>query len=270
MKLTLKKPPLPIRVEAYYPTYKKLAEKGKKPSFYRRMFSGKTLAGCEMKAHCEKELAQQKENLANELKIWSASRERGLILEHVRDMICLADLAGTIVSSSKSYEQVLGYSEEELRGKSIFALVHPDDLAAAEVAFKQGIGNGGEGAVDVRVRRNPRIFGENSHIWAEIRGNVVYGENGCPVCTVLVSRDVTEYKRMEEDLRHSYVEMAKFLSIVSHDLRGPFNAMMGFAGLLLEALANIDSRKPIETDSLRELVMMARQMVSVSESLYVA
>src|SRR5262250_31194 len=68
-----------------------------------------------------------------------------LISENAADMISVVDAEGRRLYSSSSYQRVLGYSPEELRGISAFAQVHPEDLArvrnAAEETRTSGHGN---------------------------------------------------------------------------------------------------------------------------------
>jgi hypothetical protein len=57
------------------------------------------------------------------------------ILEHSSDVLALLDGAGTIVFTSPAVTRVLGYSPEELAGRSAFELVHPDDLPRVQTLF---------------------------------------------------------------------------------------------------------------------------------------
>ncbi len=50
-----------------------------------------------------------------------------------QDMLCTADTDGYLVELNSAWEQSLGYSDEELRAKSFFDLVHPDDRKLTEV-----------------------------------------------------------------------------------------------------------------------------------------
>ena len=46
------------------------------------------------------------------------------------DLLVIRDLEGRIVRVSRSWQTALGHSPEEMRGKILLNLVHPDDLAA--------------------------------------------------------------------------------------------------------------------------------------------
>ena len=58
--------------------------------------------------------------------------------------------------------------------------------------------------------------------------------------------DVTEYKRTEEEIRQKNEELAKlnaekdkFFSVLAHDLRNPFNSLLGFTKLLVDDLSTL-------------------------------
>ncbi len=59
------------------------------------------------------------------------------------DMICTSGLDGRIESANPAFERVLGYREEELIGRSLTELVHPEEreLAAASAAIPGGDGS---------------------------------------------------------------------------------------------------------------------------------
>ncbi|MGE9289343.1 MAG: PAS domain S-box protein, partial [Puniceicoccales bacterium] len=58
--------------------------------------------------------------------------ELGRVLELVPDIVCAVDSLGGVVEVNRGFEMVLGYSREEILGKNIFDLVHPDDKRRSE------------------------------------------------------------------------------------------------------------------------------------------
>ena len=61
-----------------------------------------------------------------EIALKQSKKKLQLIIDTSPIGICTVDLPGTIVSTNSAYEQMLGYSQEELRGMSFFDLTHPD------------------------------------------------------------------------------------------------------------------------------------------------
>lgn len=57
---------------------------------------------------------------------YNATRFRALI-ENTRDLVTIIDWSGYIVYSSPSTKNALGYNMDEIRGRSVFEYLHPDD-----------------------------------------------------------------------------------------------------------------------------------------------
>lgn len=66
----------------------------------------------------------------------SEDRFRTLI-EKSTDIITILDIHGTILYTSPSIENILGYKQQELLGSPMFDLIHPDDSESAREIFSQ-------------------------------------------------------------------------------------------------------------------------------------
>src|SRR5208283_1274799 len=86
-----------------------------------------------------------------------ARRERYFraLTENSLDIICIIGREGFLLYVSPSVERVLGYTPEELRGKSAFMLVHAEDLPRAHEAFQLALDQP-ERTVKVQVRYKNR------------------------------------------------------------------------------------------------------------------
>ena len=76
----------------------------------------------------------------------------------------------------------------------------------------------------------PRVLGNNDILWTGFL------------------EDISERKRAEEELQKKNIELQllnaekdKFLSIIAHDLRSPFNSIIGFSGILLDRINQPDT-----------------------------
>jgi len=120
-----------------------------------------------------------------------------LISENAADMIAVVDMDGNRLYNSPAYQKILGYRQDELVRSSI-EHVHPDDrarvLGAAEKARITGRGE----RVEYRIRHK-----DGSWRVLESTASVIRGETGDAVGLVIVNRDITERKRVEEMLAHN-------------------------------------------------------------------
>src|SRR6516165_4393739 len=60
-----------------------------------------------------------------------------VLLEHIVDVAGLMDATGNIDYVSPSIGRVLGYTEDEVIGDSVFAYVHPDDVHQVRCRFDE-------------------------------------------------------------------------------------------------------------------------------------
>src|SRR5690349_6267358 len=121
-----------------------------------------------------------------------------LISENAADLIAVVDMQGNRIYNSLSYERVLGYSAEELRGSSSFEQIHPEDRQrlkeAAEEARRTGIGR----PMEYRFRHK-----DGTWRVLESSASVIRNSKGDPDKLVIVNRDVTERKMAAEALHRS-------------------------------------------------------------------
>jgi PAS domain S-box-containing protein len=92
---------------------------------------------------------------------------------------------------------------DELLGRKIFTLIHPEDLAATQAAFASVLA--GETVRDFEVRVLDR---EGQAVYLLGSGNALRDETGKPVAVCAMATDVTEVRRLEEEIRaqRSYLQ----------------------------------------------------------------
>ena len=121
-----------------------------------------------------------------------------LITENAADMIAVVDGAGQRIYNSPAYQNVLGYSAEELKTTSSIEQIHPDDrqrvLEAAHKARSTGQGQ----RLEYRIRHK-----DGSWRILESTASAIRNAKGKTEKLVIVNRDISERKRAEEMLAHS-------------------------------------------------------------------
>jgi diguanylate cyclase (GGDEF)-like protein/PAS domain S-box-containing protein len=118
-----------------------------------------------------------------------------LLTENMSDLICLHDLDGTFTYVSPSSKTLFGYEPYELLGKSPFNYVHPDDLEFVKSQTRQLLEGKTPKPYLQRCLRK-----DDSYIWVEMFNHPVFDGSGQITSIVAVSRDVTERRRMEEQM----------------------------------------------------------------------
>ena len=130
----------------------------------------------------------------------SASEKRFRALtENSNDLVIIFDAAGTVTYVSPTVKHILGYTQEDMLGKSFAIWLHPDEVQQAMVSLskrKQFIGVDFE-PVTFRVRHH-----DGSWHFIEVVGNNLL-DNPAVGGIVLNCRDVTERRQIEELLQQS-------------------------------------------------------------------
>jgi two-component system, cell cycle sensor histidine kinase and response regulator CckA len=167
-----------------------------------------------------------------------------LISENVVDMIAVVDSNGKRVYNSPSYHRILGYGLDELGATSSFDQVHPDDrqivVDAAADARRTGVGR----RIEYRMRHK-----DGSWVYLESTASPVINAKGEAENLVIVNRDISERRRLEEQLRQSQKmdAIGRLSGGVAHDFNNLLGVIIGYAEILQEHILESDSmRAPVD------------------------
>lgn len=137
---------------------------------------------------------------------------------------------------SRNYENLIGKSMNELIGKTMDELF-PSDLAKNMVENDLDILKNG-----VKIEIEEEF---NGHYYSTIKFPIQI--EGKPTYLAGFTIDITERKHAEMALRDSEARLRelnatkdKFFSIIAHDLRNPFNSIVGFSDLLTKKVQEKD------------------------------
>ncbi|MBS3771619.1 MAG: PAS domain S-box protein [Bacteroidales bacterium] len=183
------------------------------------------------------ELEKQIEDVLSE----SEQRFKQLIRNSF-DMIVLLDTNGIQHYVSESCEYILGYKPEELVNVPVIdQFIHPEDQEKTRTGLLNILNNSNNGGTQYRHWHK-----NGGWVYLEAFGTNQI-DNPSIQSLVLNVRDITERKNAEQALKASEDRLAglnatkdKLFSIIGHDLRGPFNSIIGFSNLLTNQVQQKD------------------------------
>ena len=134
---------------------------------------------------------------------------RGFV-ENATELVYSLSLDGTFIYVAPSVTELLGYDLHELLGKHYSFMVHPDDLPMCDAFFRELVSTGRQRAgAEYRVRRK-----DGDWRWHTSNASALKDAGGNVVSYVGISRDITERKRTEEELRRERDFAASLLDTV--------------------------------------------------------
>jgi len=155
-----------------------------------------------------------------------ADREKFVTLvENSTDFIGICDLNGVPFYVNRAGLKLVGLDDiEEARRVPVASFFFPEDQDRMVHAFFPSVLETGHGEIEVRFRH----FKTGAARWMAYKVLTLPGADGRPVAFATVSQDVTERKRLEDDLRRVAAELSdadrrknEFLAMLAHELRNP-------------------------------------------------
>ncbi len=174
---------------------------------------------------------------------------------------------GTILTFNKMAEELLGYTAEEVIGRSSPAFIH--DLGEVEERARElsaELGQEIEPGFEVFVAKS-RLGALDEREWTYIHKDgtrfpvmlsitALQNEKGHITGFLGVGRDITERKKLEAQLIEAHDAAlestrlkSEFLANMSHEIRTPMNGIIGMTDLLLDT--NLDSEQFDYTDTIK-------------------
>ncbi|MEW6055095.1 MAG: PAS domain S-box protein [Bdellovibrionota bacterium] len=171
----------------------------------------------------------------------SEERFRSLI-QGVKDYaIFLLDRNGYVATWNEGAERLKAYKAEEIIGQH-FSVFYPKEARGEgrpdqhlEIAARQG----------KYEEEGWRVCKFGNRFWASMVLTALYEESGALKGFSIINRDMSQRKKLEEDLREAVRARDEFLSIASHELKTPITSMKLQAEVQMRRLKR---REPLATD----------------------
>jgi len=142
--------------------------------------------------------------------------------------ICEADLTGRIITANDRYCQILGRSREDLIGRFMQDLTHPDDLPANLALFGNMVRTGESFEIEKRYLRP-----DDAPVWVSVTMTLIRvpGEQASDTALAVVL-DIDQRKQAEAKLKEADRRKDEFLAMLAHELRNPLAPISAAADLL--------------------------------------
>ena len=207
---------------------------------------GDTVLWCVERAIARRKAKREHEELSrtlNERLVMSSVREQEhseaeaqqraqlrALLENLSDGVAIADASGRVLMINEAARAILGFGDADLRTVDALYSLEAHDLEGRLLPNERrplSRALRGEQFVDhemVLTRPN----GERRRLVST--GTSVNDENGNVALAIVVYRDVTELRRLEQ--QHD-----EYVALISHDLRNPLGSIVLFAHALKQSMA---------------------------------
>ncbi|WP_424017103.1 response regulator [Halorientalis pallida] len=187
------------------------------------------------------------------------------LIEHSTDVISIISPDARFEYLSPSAEHILGYEPAEMVGEYIFDYAHPEDRDEAMEKFFETVKDPDkQPTVEFRFKHP-----DGSWPVLESRGRNLLDDPDVQGF-VVNSREITELREHEQELKRQNDQLEVIRSVVSHDLKNPLNVAKTTLDLATEDFEDPDRREDVPEHLDRLGRALDRMDVIISDMLTMA
>ena len=166
------------------------------------------------------------------------------VARSILECVTITDMTDKIIFVNSAFLKTYQYEEHELLGCPISMIRSQNNSPELVQGILPATLSGGWQGELLNIRK------DGSEFPVYISSSVIRDENSKPLALIGVATDITARKQAEEKLELNnqelvklHLEKDKFLSIIAHDLRGPFNGFLGLTNLMVEDLPSLTQKE---------------------------
>lgn len=182
------------------------------------------------------------------------------LVECFPHLIVAFDREGRFTFVSERIQDVLGVSPEEYIGEPIGQRIDNENQRKVAEMF-QDIISGRKRHVQVEIQAQ---HADGTWRSMQINASPLYGENGAIIGMVSSGQDVTESRRIEQQLaqKEKFAAMGQMMVGAAHELNNPLTAILGVTDLLRERATDDVTRRQVDL-----VLKQARRAATIVQNL---
>ena len=151
------------------------------------------------------------------------------------DLKSITNIDGYIIKANSSWENILGWNEEELKAMHYSDFIHPDDISILEKLYNSNYITEEINHIIIRC-----LCKDNNYKWIELSIKYIKEKNAF----ISTGIDITKRKEIEEEKQklEEAIQLEsirnEFFGNISHEFKTPLNIILGIVQLIDK---NIDS-----------------------------